>query len=307
MSAHASLASLLRAKPHASITDYDPDATPGYPDKDKDEADEAVAALGDKLSELQERLYAEGKGDGPDRSILVVLQGMDTSGKGGTVRHVFGLVDPQGLAVHAFKQPSKEELSHPFLWRIRQHLPSRGMIGIFDRSQYEDVLVVRVDHLVPASVWARRYATINAFEESLAASGVKIIKCFLNISADEQKGRLLERLADPSKHWKYSPGDVKVRAKWEAYMAAYEDVLNKCNTDAAPWYVIPSNKKWYRNWAVATLLLEALEELNPAWPAGDFDVEAEIAAVNESLPGAQSKKPAKDKPKDKDKGKKGKK
>ncbi|MDR0848844.1 MAG: polyphosphate kinase 2 family protein [Propionibacteriaceae bacterium] len=284
MSTAVSVASLLRAKPNSSITDYDPDATPGYPGKGKEDGPALTAKIGDRLSELQERLYAEGKGDGPDRSVLVVLQGMDTSGKGGTVRHVFGLVDPQGLLLHAFKQPTKEELSHDFLWRIRQHLPSRGLIGIFDRSQYEDVLVVRVDELVEPAIWEPRYEAINDFEKSLADSGMKIIKCFLNISADEQKGRLLERLADPSKHWKYSHGDVKVRAKWNAYMEAYEDALNNCNTDAAPWYVIPANKKWYRDWAVATLLLEALEEMNPQWPAGDFDVEAEIVAVNESLP-----------------------
>ena len=278
------LRSLLRAHPGQAMTDYDPDAVLGYPGRGKSDAAELTAALGPTLSDWQERFYAASRdASSPARSLLVVLQGLDTAGKGGVIRHVFGLVDPQGLKLHAFKQPTKTELSHHFLWRIKQQLPTRGLIGIFDRSQYEDVLVVRVDQLVAEDVWQARYDQINKFEAALVKSGTTIIKCFLHISPDEQKQRLLARLADPAKHWKYSPGDVKVRSRWDDYMAAYQDVLDRCSTDQAPWYVIPSNRKWYRNWAVATLLLEHLQELNPTWPKADFDVAAQIAAVNQSL------------------------
>ncbi len=268
-----------------SITELDPEAAPAYPGKGKSDAERLTKQIGLRLSELQERLYAEGKDpELPKRSVLVVLQGLDTSGKGGTIRHVFGLVDPQGLSLHAFKQPTEEEKAHPFLWRVRQHLPGPGMIGIFDRSHYEDVLIGRVDKLVPSSTWRQRYALINSFEEKLVESGTTVIKCFLNISPDEQKARLLERLEDPAKHWKYSHNDVEVRAKWPEYMKAYQDVLTKCNTGAAPWYAIPSNKKWYRNWAVATLLLETLEDMDLTWPPGEFDPVAEIAEIAASLP-----------------------
>jgi len=281
----ADLRSLLVAPADCRIADLDPAASPGYPGKGKADAADLKAVLGAQLSDLQERLFAEGKDPtGPSRSVLVVLQGMDTSGKGGTIRHVFGLVDPQGLMLHAFKQPTAEEQAHPFLWRIQQHLPTPGMIGIFDRSQYEDVLIQRVDAMVPTSTWRRRYGLINNFEAKVAAGGTTIIKCFLNVSPDEQKARLLARLADPAKHWKYSTGDVVVRRKWPQYMAAYQDVLNRCNTEAAPWYVIPSDKKWYRNWAVATILLETLADLNPQWPRGQFDVAVEKQAVEDSLP-----------------------
>jgi len=267
------------------MADLDPDSTPGYPGGGKDAAAALTANLGVELSDWQEKLYAENKEDDtPHRNVLVILQGLDTSGKGGIIRHVFGLVDPQGLTIHAFKQPSPEELAHDFLWRIRREVPGRGMIGIFDRSQYEDVLVVRVDSLVAEDVWQRRYDQINDFEAELASQGTSIIKCFLNISPDEQKRRLLERVENPAKHWKYSSGDVSVRHKWWDYMRAYEDVLNRCNTQVAPWYVIPSDKKWYRNWAVATLLLEHLEEMAPAWPAGHFVVADEIASIEASLP-----------------------
>jgi len=280
-----SLRTLLKAPENLVMADLDPGATPGFPGKSKDDAARLTAELGPVLSDWQEKLYAENKQAGaPARNVLVVLQGMDTSGKGGIIRHVFGLVDPQGLKVHAFKQPSEEELAHDFLWRIRREVPGRGMIGIFDRSQYEDVLVVRVDSLVEPEVWQARFDQINEFEASLAASGTQIIKCFLNVSPDEQKRRLLERLENPTKHWKYSSSDVAVRRRWADYMQAYQDVLTRCNTEVAPWYVIPSDKKWYRNWAVATLLLEYLEDMAPAWPKGDFVVEDEIRAVENSLP-----------------------
>ncbi len=278
------LRSALRAPAQARLAALDPDATWGYPGRGREDADRLTAALGPEISEWQERLYAESKDDDlPDRSLLVVLQGLDTSGKGGIIRHVFGLVDPQGLKLHAFKQPTKQELSHHFLWRVRRQLPARGMIGIFDRSHYEDVLIGRVDQLAAPEVIERRFDEINAFEAKLAASGTTLIKCFLHISADEQRQRLLERLASPDKHWKYSPNDVVVRRKWAAYQEAYETVLNRCNTDLAPWYVIPSNKKWYRNWAVAGLLLQHLRELNPQWPQAEFDVAAEVEKVVSSL------------------------
>jgi len=266
------------------MSDLNPRATPGFPGRGKEDAAGLTAAMGPELSDWQEKLYAESQdATGEARSILVVLQGLDTAGKGGTIRHVFGLVDPQGLRVHAFKQPTAEELSHDFLWRIHRELPGRGMIGIFDRSQYEDVLVVRVLGLVGESVWQRRYDQINQFEAAVAASGTRIIKCFLHISPDEQKRRLLERLANPAKHWKYSPSDVETRRNWDDYMKAYEDVLNRCNTEVAPWYVVPSDHKWYRNWAVASLLKSYLEEMNPQWPPARYVVADQVAAVEASL------------------------
>lgn len=262
------------------MADFDADAAPGFPGEGKDDADALRLALEPELSDLQERLYANGRTD-PDHAVnvLVILQGMDTSGKGGVIRHAIGLVDPQGVQLKAFKAPTKEERAHDYLWRIRNALPGRGMIGIFDRSQYEDVLVVRVDSLVPTAEWSKRYDEINAFEAELATSGTTIIKCMLNVSFDEQKARLVERLEDPSKHWKYNPGDVDSRSKWPAYMEAYEAVLERCNTDVAPWHVIPSNRKWYRDWAVAEMLREKLAGLDLQWPPAEFDVAAEKLRV----------------------------
>jgi PPK2 family polyphosphate:nucleotide phosphotransferase len=249
---------------------YDTLATPGF-DGDKDAGKAALADLGLRLSELQERLYAAGtKGD--PRRILLVLQGMDTSGKGGTVRHVIGQTDPQGCVIATFKQPTAEELARDFLWRIRQRLPGPGMLGVFDRSHYEDVLIARVRELVPRAVWARRYATINRFEARLAERGTVLIKVFLHISKKEQRQRLLARLDDPTKHWKFDPHDLDERGRWSDYRAAYEDVLTKCNPQAAPWFVVPADRKWYRNWAVAQLLTEHLEGLQLTWPKADFDI-----------------------------------
>jgi len=207
---------------------------------------------------------------------------MDTSGKGGVIRHAIGMVDPQGVKIKAFKQPTEQERSHPFLWRITRELPQPGMIGIFDRSHYEDVLVVRVNELVAKSVWSARFRSINNWEAKLAAKGTVIIKCFLHVSAEEQKARLLARLDDPTKFWKYNPGDVDERAKWPAYAEAYQAALEKCNTEVAPWYVVPADRKWYRNWAVAQILLEHLRALNLTWPPPDFDVAAEKLRVAES-------------------------
>ena len=189
------------------------------------------------------------------------------------------MVDPQGVQIKAFKAPTEAERGEHYLARIERHLPGRGMIGIFDRSQYEEVLVVRVNGLVPEEVWQARYEEINAFEQRLVDDGTVLIKCFLHISTAEQKERLLARLADPSKHWKYNPGDVDVRARWEDYRAAYADALERCSTQHAPWYVIPSDRKWYRNWAVAQLLVEHLRALDLTWPVADFDVEVEKTRV----------------------------
>jgi PPK2 family polyphosphate:nucleotide phosphotransferase len=256
----------------------DPAATPGFPG-DKHDAPAVTGALAPELSDLQERLFATGRSELTSKRILVVLQGMDTSGKGGVIRHAIGMVDPQGVKIKAFKAPTEEERAHPYLWRIERELPPQGMIGIFDRSQYEDVLVVRVHDLVDSSVWSKRYEEINTWEEALVQQGMVMIKCFLNISSAEQKDRLMARLDDPTKHWKYNPGDVDERAKWPAYQEAYQAVLERCNTEHAPWYVIPSDRKWYRNWAVAQLLVEHLRALDLQWPVAEFDVEKEKARV----------------------------
>jgi PPK2 family polyphosphate:nucleotide phosphotransferase len=259
--------------------ELDPAATPGF-GGDKEDAAEIAEALAPELGDLQERLFAAGRvKETTKKKILIVLQGMDTSGKGGTIRHAIGMVDPQGVKIKAFKAPTEEERAHPYLWRIERELPAPGTIGIFDRSHYEDVLVVRVHNLVEESVWSERYDEINAWEEGLVEQGTVLIKCFLNISSAEQKERLMARLDDPSKHWKYNPGDVDERANWPAYMEAYQAVLERCNTEHAPWYVIPADRKWYRNWAVAQLLTEHLRALNLDWPAADYDVEREKARV----------------------------
>ncbi len=257
----------------------DSSATTGFPGA-KDDAPGLTEALAPELGELQERLFAAGRVGGAQvKRILVVLQGMDTSGKGGVIRHAIGMVDPQGVKIKSFKAPTDEEREHPYLWRIERELPAPGMIGIFDRSHYEDVLVVRVNNLVEESVWGARYDEINAWEDNLAQTGTILIKCFLHISPAEQKERLLARLDDPTKHWKYNPGDVDERAKWPAYEAAYRAVLERTSTQHAPWFVVPSDRKWYRNWAVAQLLVEHLRALDLQWPVADFDVEHEKVRI----------------------------
>ncbi|MCE7009753.1 polyphosphate kinase 2 family protein [Kibdelosporangium philippinense] len=240
----------------------------------KSNAAKQLVTTAERLDSLQEALYA-----GASASVLLVLQGMDTSGKGGTIRHACGLVNPQGLKIHSFKKPTRAELRHDFLWRVRKALPTPGMIGVFDRSHYEDVLIARVDSLVPQDVWEERYALINAFEQELVDSGVTIIKCFLHISPEEQRKRLIARLERPQKHWKYNPADLDARSKWDDYQAAYSEALTRCDTDAAPWYVVPSDHKWYRNWAVSQLLLETLEEMDPQYPEPGFDVAQELKRV----------------------------
>jgi PPK2 family polyphosphate:nucleotide phosphotransferase len=247
----------------------------------KAEAVNAMPELGARLADLQERLFAQSR-SGPEAAqdrLLLVVQGMDTSGKGGTVKHVAGQMDPGGLMIKAFKAPTAEERSHDFLWRIRKALPAPGYVGIFDRSHYEDVLIVRVRNLVPRSTWSRRYATINRFEHQLADDGFTIVKCFLHISKDEQRDRLLARLDDPTKLWKYHPGDVDERSLWPAYQEAYEAALEKCSTDEEPWYIIPADRKWYRNYAITQLLIEALERIDPSWPPADYDVDVERSRV----------------------------
>lgn len=270
----------LRAGDGFELAALDPRSTPGF-DGDKVAGEEALAGLGDQLAELQERLFAESKGGGK-RSVLLIVQGMDTSGKGGILRHVIGAFDPQGVHITSFKAPSKEELKHPFLWRIRNALPTPGQIGVFDRSQYEDVLIVRVHDLVPPSQWLRRYAQINAFEKKVAESGTTVVKVMLHISSDEQKARLAERLDRPDKYWKFNPGDLDERAHWAAYQEAYQAAIEKCSTDVAPWFVVPADRKWYARLAVTNLVLEHLQAMDPQWPKADFDVEAQKKRLAET-------------------------
>jgi PPK2 family polyphosphate:nucleotide phosphotransferase len=272
-----SVRATFRVPAEPDLTAIDPRGRPIGP-KDKSAAADDMVDLGKRLDTLQEALYAEATGGG-ERAVLLVLQGMDTSGKGGVIRHVGGLVNPQGLHIATFKKPTPEELAHHFLWRIRKQVPGPGRIGIFDRSHYEDVLVARVDSLVPEEVWRHRYEEINAFEAELTERGVTVLKCMLHISPAEQAERLLARLDDPAKRWKYNPGDLDARAKWPRYMEAYADALRFCDSDAAPWYVVPADRKWYRNWVVAALLAETLTELDPQFPQPDFDVDAERAQL----------------------------
>lgn len=264
------------------LTDHHTRATPGFKGgKSKGKA--ALADLGEPLSELQERLFAEGR-TGGTRRVLLVLQGMDTAGKGGVMRHTVDLFDPQGVHIKAFNAPTAEERKHDFLWRIRRELPGPGMIGVFDRSHYEDVLIGRVRSLATPATVARRYDAINRFEQKLVDSGTTVVKCMLHISPEEQKERLLARLDDPTKYWKFNAGDIDERSVWSVYREAYELALERCNTDAAPWHVIPSDRKWYRNWAVAALLLETLRGMDLGWPAADFDVDEQRARLLDEDP-----------------------
>jgi PPK2 family polyphosphate:nucleotide phosphotransferase len=246
-------------------------ATPGC-DGSKSTGRKALALLGPRLADLQERFFAEGRSGG-SRRLLLVLQGMDTSGKGGTLRHVVGQVDPQGVTIRSFKAPTREELTHDFLWRIKRALPEPGMFGVFDRSHYEDVVVVRVRNLVEPRTWRRRYATINRFEQSLVADGTTVVKCFLHISKQESRDRLLGRLDAPDKVWKFNPGDIDSRGEWDALTEAYSEALERCNTELAPWHVIPADRKWYRNWAITNILVEQLEAMKVTWPPAEFDVQ----------------------------------
>lgn len=264
------LRELLRvpAGARVDLSSYDTKGGAGGP-SDKAAGLEDMARMGERLADLQERLYASATA-GDRRRVLLVLQGMDTSGKGGTVKHVIGLFNPSGCRIRAFKAPTPQERKHSFLWRIRKALPQPGEIGIFDRSHYEDVLIGRVRELAPRTEIESRYGQIDDFEKSLADDGVTIVKCFLHISYEQQRRRLLARLDNPDKHWKFSPADIDERGLWPAYQEAYETALERCSS--VPWHVIPADRKWYRNWAVSKLLLEHLEALDPQYPKADFDV-----------------------------------
>jgi PPK2 family polyphosphate:nucleotide phosphotransferase len=248
------------------LAEIDPDQSEHYQGK-KDVADE-VDRQRERICDLQERLYAEHR-----QSLLIVLQAMDTGGKDGTISHVFEGVNPQGCQVWPFKVPTPEELAHDFLWRYHQKTPAQGMITIFNRSHYEDVLIVRVKELVPEKVWRQRYSQINEFERVLALNNTTILKFFLYISKHEQKRRLESRLENPHKHWKFSSGDLKERAYWDDYLNAYQDAINNCSTDRAPWYVVPANKKWYRNLVVARTIADTLDAMKPQYPPGEEGLE----------------------------------
>ncbi|WP_067432128.1 polyphosphate kinase 2 family protein [Nocardioides jensenii] len=272
MSKNESFHDLLRVPGgRVDLDEIDPEGKPGF-DGDKSAGETVLEEMGPGLADLQERLFAA-RSAGDERRLLLVLQGMDTSGKGGVLRHTVGLVDPQGVRITSFKAPSKEELEHDFLWRIRKAVPEPGFVGVFDRSHYEDVLIGRVRELVAPEEIENRYDAINAFEQELVDDGVTIIKCMLHISADEQKKRLQARLDDPTKYWKFNPGDIDERELWPAYQRAYELAIERTNTEAAPWHVVPANRKWFRNLAVAHLLREAFEALDLEWPEPDFDIE----------------------------------
>jgi PPK2 family polyphosphate:nucleotide phosphotransferase len=251
---------VLTPKPgkHIKLADFDPDY---HGDWIKQTAKEAETDLEARMDVLQEKLYAQGK-----YALLVVLQAMDAGGKDGAMKKVFKGVNPQGFKIANFKAPTPLELAHDFLWRVHQQVPPKGYIGIFNRSHYEDVLVVRVNNIVPEDVWRARYDHINNFEKMLSDNGVKILKFFLHISKEEQKERFQARLDDPQKHWKFSLGDLPVREKWEDYMQAYSDAISSCNTDYAPWHIVPANKKWYRDYIITKTIVDTLESMPLKYP-----------------------------------------
>ncbi len=265
---------LLKAGDGFRLEDVDPHSTPGY-ESNKEDAAEDLASGAEEVDGLQERLYAQSRENPESPSVLLVLQAMDSAGKGGIVRHVIGTADPQGIHLKAFKAPSEEERTHDFLWRIEKEVPGSGFIGVFDRSHYEDVLIAKVRAFATPEEIERRYTAINEFEKGLVDGGTTVIKVMLHISPDEQKARLMERLERPEKHWKYNPGDVDERELWPHYMDAYQAVFERTSTAYAPWFVVPADRKWYARLAVQHLLLEALEAIDPQWPKADFDVEAE--------------------------------
>jgi PPK2 family polyphosphate:nucleotide phosphotransferase len=262
------------------LLDIDPDSTPGYPG-DKSDGEVLLDDLDDNLTLLQEQLFAESRFGGTKR-VLLILQAMDTAGKGGIVTHVMGAMNPQGVQMKSFKAPTPEEKSYDFLWRIEKEVPAAGMVGVFDRSHYEDVLIHRVHRWASPEELERRYIAINEFEARQAAAGTKIVKVMLHISQDEQKQRLLARLDEPAKLWKYSSNDLKERAFWGDYLSAYQKAFEKTSTEAAPWHVVPANKKWYARIAVQQLLLDALEGLKLQWPVPDLDVATERELVERS-------------------------
>jgi PPK2 family polyphosphate:nucleotide phosphotransferase len=246
------------------LADFNPDYHEGL---DKEKTREKTQKLCERIGQLQQLLYADA-----DHSLVILLQGMDTSGKDGTVKHVLDAVNPAGVETANFKSPSHEEMAHDFLWRIHKALPRYGNIGVFNRSHYEDVLVVRVLNLQPSQVWRARYGQINAFEKQLCENRITVLKFFLHISKEEQAERLKARLADPHKNWKFDPEDLRMRAHWSKFTKAYEDVINRCSTPYAPWHIIPANRKWYRDYAVSKIVVKALEEMNLRWPRPKFDI-----------------------------------
>ncbi|WP_189349263.1 PPK2 family polyphosphate kinase [Zhihengliuella salsuginis] len=268
----------MRARRPVRLADVDPRDKTGYDGKKADGV-KTLAAMDPVLSDLQERLFAASRHGAADR-VLLIIQGMDTAGKGGIVRHVIGTVDPQGVHHHAFKAPSEEELEHDFLWRIENEIPGEGMIGVFDRSHYEDVLIHRVRGLSSTAEVEGRYAAIREFEEDLAGRGVKIVKVMLHISKDEQAGRLQERLDRPEKHWKFDPADIDGREMWDDYQRAYEIAIEETDADHAPWFVVPADRKWFARIAVQELLIEALQDIDPQWPAATFDVAEQKARLS---------------------------
>jgi PPK2 family polyphosphate:nucleotide phosphotransferase len=263
----------LRPKPGFDIRTAHTSANPGF-QGDKAAGEAALKSERNELAELQEKLFASSR-FGDERRVLLVLQAMDTAGKGGIVKHVVGAVDPQGVAIAAFKAPTDEEKAHDFLWRVRKRLPAAGMIGVFDRSHYEDVLIHRVHGYSTPEAIEERYGLIVDFERELVEAGTTILKVMLDISPEEQKKRLEKRLDRPDKRWKYNPGDVDERKCWDDYMEAYQLVLDRTSTDAAPWHVVPADRKWYARLAVQRLLVEALRSFDLEWPAVDYDIEAE--------------------------------
>ena len=256
-----------RVKPgsRVDLSEWDPSDKGAFPEG-KNEGRKRLLELNQRLEELQELLYAEHK-----HKVLIVLQAMDTGGKDGTIRHVFEGVNPQGVRVASFKKPTPEELDHDFLWRVHEQVPARGEMVIFNRSHYEDVVVVRVHNLAPPEVWSKRYDHINDFERTLADEGTTLLKFFLHIDRDEQKERLQTRLDEPNKRWKFNPADLEERNLWPKYIEAYEDAISKTSTDWAPWYIVPANRKWYRNLVVGTVIIETLEDLNMRHPEPEFD------------------------------------
>ncbi|HEX4057291.1 MAG TPA: polyphosphate kinase 2 family protein [Galbitalea sp.] len=272
--------SKLRATPDTKLADIDTASSPGFKG-DKDDADKVLAAGVAEIGDLQERLFAESLYGGK-RSVLLVLQAMDTAGKGGTVEHVLEGVDPHGIKIHSFKAPTPEEKAHDFLWRITPELPPAGFLGVFDRSHYEDVLIAKVHQLAPPAEIERRYDAISEFEAGIVANGTTVIKVMLHVSPDEQKKRLLARLDDPTKQWKFNPEDVDERGFWNQYQEAYQIAIDRTTTDAAPWYVVPADHKWYSRLAVQDILLTHLRELDPQWPDPTYDVAAQRARVETS-------------------------
>ena len=265
---------LLKPGQKVDLADFDPKDTNGF-EGGKEKAHKDLVNLTQDLDTLQELLYAEHK-----HKVLVVLQAMDTGGKDGTIRRVFEGVNPQGVKVASFKAPSPIELDHDYLWRIHPNMPGKGEMVIFNRSHYEDVLVVRVHQLVPPDEWKQRYEQINAFEKMLSEEGTTILKFFLHISPEEQTQRLLDRLKDDTKQWKFNPGDLSERKLWKEYMQAYEDLLNRTTTDHAPWFIVPADRKWYRDWVVATEIIRALKNLKMTYPKPAYDVDAALRELD---------------------------